>query len=66
MPSEPLNAALKAPMALEAAWLGLGGSFPFGLSVMALARCDKPAGTALPVRELNRGDAEDAEALRPA
>jgi hypothetical protein len=38
LPRPPINAALKAPMALEAAWLGLGGSFPFGLSVMALAQ----------------------------
>jgi ubiquinone/menaquinone biosynthesis C-methylase UbiE len=60
MPGAPLNAALKAPMALEAAWLGLGGSFPFGLSVMALARCDKRAGG------LSRRGAQNAEALRTA
>jgi SAM-dependent methyltransferase len=38
MPSPAVNAALRAPMALEAAWVGLGGAFPFGLSVVALAR----------------------------
>jgi SAM-dependent methyltransferase len=38
MPSPAVNAALRAPMALEAAWLSLGGSFPFGLSVVCLAR----------------------------
>lgn len=38
MPAPPINLALRAPMALEAAWLSLGGSFPFGLSIMALAR----------------------------
>ena len=38
LPPGPLNAALRAPMALEAAWLGLGGSFPFGLSIVCLAR----------------------------
>lgn len=37
MPSPAVNAALRAPMALEAAWLSLGGSFPFGLSVICLA-----------------------------
>jgi SAM-dependent methyltransferase len=38
LPPTPLNVALRAPMALEAAWIGLGGNFPFGLSIMALAR----------------------------
>ncbi|MFV9503841.1 MAG: class I SAM-dependent methyltransferase [Oscillochloridaceae bacterium umkhey_bin13] len=38
LPPSPLNQALRFPMALEAAWLDLGGSFPFGLSIMALAR----------------------------
>jgi SAM-dependent methyltransferase len=37
MPSPPVNTLLRWPMALEAAWLSLGGRFPFGLSVMALA-----------------------------
>jgi SAM-dependent methyltransferase len=37
MPSAPVNLLLRWPMALEAAWLSLGGRFPFGLSVMALA-----------------------------
>lgn len=38
LPIAPLNTALRMPMALEAAWLGMGGSFPFGLSVVCLAR----------------------------
>jgi len=45
LPSPAVNSALKAAMALEAAWVGLGGSFPFGLSVMALARSDKAIAT---------------------
>lgn len=40
-PRGPLNAALRAPMALEAAWLGLGGTFPYGLSVVCLAHSGK-------------------------
>lgn len=54
LPPAPLNAALRLPMALEAAWLGLGGSFPFGLSIVCLARKaeaarpqDEPAPAAL-------------------
>lgn len=38
LPPAPLNHALRMPMALEAAWLRRGGTFPFGLSIMALAR----------------------------
>jgi SAM-dependent methyltransferase len=38
LPPAPLNAALRAPMALEAAWIGMGGALPFGLSIVALAR----------------------------
>ncbi|PDW04097.1 class I SAM-dependent methyltransferase [Candidatus Viridilinea mediisalina] len=38
LPPAPLNQALRLPMALEAAWLRRGGSFPFGLSIVALAR----------------------------
>ncbi|NWF80844.1 MAG: class I SAM-dependent methyltransferase [Chloroflexi bacterium] len=38
LPGPAANAVLRAPMALEAAWLGLGGNLPFGLSVVALAR----------------------------
>jgi SAM-dependent methyltransferase len=44
LPRPPVNTALKAVMALEAAWIGLGGGFPCGLSVMALARSDAPGG----------------------
>lgn len=43
IPSPPVNAALRWPMAVEAAWLSLGGSLPFGLSIVCLARSDKPA-----------------------
>ena len=53
MPGASVNSALKAVMALEAAWVGLGGSFPFGLSVMALARSPRP--------HSNRRGAEGAE-----
>jgi SAM-dependent methyltransferase len=42
LPSPLVNRTLRAPMALEAAWLSLGGSFPFGLSILALARSDQP------------------------
>lgn len=38
MPAAPINAVLRWPMAIEAAWLSLGGSMPFGLSVVCLAR----------------------------
>ena len=34
----PLNALLAAILRLEAAWIGVGGSFPIGVSVMALAQ----------------------------
>jgi SAM-dependent methyltransferase len=40
LPSAPVNLALRWPMAVEAAWLSLGGSLPFGLSVVCLARSD--------------------------
>jgi SAM-dependent methyltransferase len=45
MPSPLVNAALRAPMALEAAWLGLGGALPFGLSIVCLARVTHAAET---------------------
>jgi SAM-dependent methyltransferase len=38
LPAPPLNEALRWPMALEAAWLARGGSFPAGLSVICRAR----------------------------
>jgi len=38
MPSAPLNTALGMVLSTEAAWLRRGGSFPAGLSVLALAR----------------------------
>ncbi len=38
LPSRPVNAALRVPMALEAAYLAAGGRLPFGLSIVALAR----------------------------
>ncbi len=40
-PHPALNTALRLPMALEAAWLSLGGSLPYGLSVLCLAHCGK-------------------------
>ncbi len=36
-PAPLINAALRWPMALEAAWIGMGGSMPFGLSIVCLA-----------------------------
>jgi SAM-dependent methyltransferase len=64
IPSAPVNALLKAPMALEAAWLGLGGSFPFGLSVMALANCGKFQRVAAPLRRTaNHSGTAHTEAL---
>ncbi|MGQ9927521.1 MAG: class I SAM-dependent methyltransferase [Chloroflexaceae bacterium] len=38
LPAAPINEALHSIMALEAAWIAAGRSFPFGLSVIALAR----------------------------
>jgi len=40
LPPAPLNGALRWPMALESAWLAAGGSFPFGLSIVALAHAN--------------------------
>lgn len=41
LPVPPINTALRWPLALEAAWVSLGGVFPFGLSVICLASCNK-------------------------
>lgn len=41
LPPAPLNALLRIPLAVEAAWLDVGGTFPFGLSIMCLAHCGK-------------------------
>lgn len=38
MPSKPLNTLLRLPMMVEAAYLARGGRFPFGLSIVSLAR----------------------------
>jgi SAM-dependent methyltransferase len=38
LPSPPLNATLRLPMQLEAAYLARGGRLPFGLSIVALAQ----------------------------
>lgn len=38
MPGPLLNRLLRVPLALEAAWLRRGGSLPFGLSILCLAR----------------------------
>ena len=40
-PSTPVNIALRWPMATEAAWIEMGGTLPFGLSIMALAHSGK-------------------------
>jgi ubiquinone/menaquinone biosynthesis C-methylase UbiE len=37
MPSPIVNHLLRWPMALEAAWIGMGREFPFGLSIVCLA-----------------------------
>jgi SAM-dependent methyltransferase len=38
LPPAPVNALLERVFAAEGAWLGRGGTFPFGLSVVAVAR----------------------------
>lgn len=38
LPSRPINAALRLPMMLEAAYIARGGKWPFGLSIVSLAR----------------------------
>ncbi|MCU0493049.1 MAG: methyltransferase domain-containing protein [Chloroflexaceae bacterium] len=43
LPPKPLNQALRWPFALEAAWIGMGGRFPFGLSIVTLAHSGKHA-----------------------
>ncbi len=40
-PAPNVNRIMRAPMALEAAWLSVGGKLPFGLSVVCLAHCGK-------------------------
>ena len=37
-PTDTLNEALRWPLAAEAAWIARGRSFPFGLSIVCLAR----------------------------
>jgi SAM-dependent methyltransferase len=41
LPHPVINTALRLPMALESAWLSLGWSLPYGLSVLCLAHCRK-------------------------
>lgn len=41
LPAPAVNEVLSWPMAAEAAWLGVGGSFPAGLSILCLAHCGK-------------------------
>lgn len=38
LPAPLVNEVLRWPLATEAAWLGRGGRFPFGLSIVCLAR----------------------------
>jgi SAM-dependent methyltransferase len=40
-PSSSINRLLRLPMAFEAAWISLGGRFPFGLSIVCLAHAGK-------------------------
>jgi SAM-dependent methyltransferase len=40
-PSRLANSVLRWPLALESAWLTMGGVLPFGLSVLCLAHCGK-------------------------
>jgi SAM-dependent methyltransferase len=63
MPARPLNAVLRAPMAVEAAWLSLGGSLPFGLSIMCLAHSGKLARVMVPAprRQTHPGDPAGTE-----
>lgn len=41
LPSPSVNAAMRMPLAVEAAYVGLGGSLPFGLSIVCLAHSGK-------------------------
>jgi SAM-dependent methyltransferase len=41
LPSPSVNAAMRMPLAIEAAYVGLGGSLPFGLSIVCLAHSGK-------------------------
>jgi SAM-dependent methyltransferase len=41
LPAAPVNTLLRWPLAAEAAWLELGGAFPYGLSLVALAHSGK-------------------------
>jgi ubiquinone/menaquinone biosynthesis C-methylase UbiE len=41
LPSSLVNTLMRMPMALEAAYLGLGGNLPFGLSIVCLAHSGK-------------------------
>jgi ubiquinone/menaquinone biosynthesis C-methylase UbiE len=50
-PAPLLNAALRWPMALEAAWIGMGRGLPFGLSIVCLAHSGKIARVALATRK---------------
>lgn len=49
LPARPVNQTLRLPMAFEAAWIGRGGRFPFGLSVIALARKIEPPPAPTPI-----------------
>lgn len=50
MPSPLVNSLLRWPFALEAAWIGMGAAFPFGLSVVCLAHSGKIARVVPPLR----------------
>lgn len=47
-PAPLVNTVLRLPMAFEAAWLGMGGTFPFGLSIICRAHSGKVAQHMLP------------------
>lgn len=44
-PAKWVNQLLRWPLAFEAAWIGLGGTFPYGLSIICLARSQDGART---------------------
>jgi SAM-dependent methyltransferase len=56
LPDPSINIALRVPMAIEAFWLGMKGSFPLGLSIVCLAHCGKLE----VVKTVSRGNGSEA------